>query len=118
MATVAEIFKTMEYGPAPESDKEALAWLAEHDGKFGHFINGEWVKAKEHFDVMNPATSKVIAKVGQGTAKDVDAAVKAASKALVGSSILHRNCSLCGNSTDQFEVVWFKCGKRIETIGI
>jgi hypothetical protein len=29
--TVAEIFKTMEYGPAPESDKEALAWLAKHD---------------------------------------------------------------------------------------
>src|SRR4051812_46736550 len=83
MATVAEIFRTMEYGPAPESDKEALAWLARHDGKFGQFINGEWVKSKEHFDIINPANSKVIAKVGQGSSKDVDAAVKAASKALV-----------------------------------
>src|SRR4051812_33810167 len=83
MATVAEIFRTMEYGPAPESDKEALAWLARHDGKFGQFINGEWVKSKEHFDVINPATSKVIAKVAQGSPKDVDAAVQAASKALV-----------------------------------
>ena len=83
MATVAEIFRTMEYGPAPESDKEALAWLARHDGKFGHFINGQWAKAKEHFDVTNPANSKVIAKVAQGSTKDVDAAVKAASKALV-----------------------------------
>src|SRR3954470_22250414 len=83
MATVAEIFRTMEYGPAPESDKEALAWLARHDAKFGQFINGEWVKSKEHFDVINPANSKVIARVGQGSSKDVDAAVKAASKALV-----------------------------------
>ena len=32
MATVAEIFETMEYGPAPESAKEALAWLAKHQG--------------------------------------------------------------------------------------
>lgn len=82
MATVAEIFETMEYGPAPESDKEALAWLARHDGRFGHFINGGWTKSKEHFDVTNPATSRVIAQVGQGTTRDVDAAVKAASKAL------------------------------------
>jgi aldehyde dehydrogenase (NAD+) len=72
----------MEYGPAPESDKEALAWLAKHDGKFGHFINGGWVKAKDHFDVINPANSKVIAKVANGSPKDVDGAVKAASKAL------------------------------------
>src|SRR4051812_46109100 len=83
MATVAEIFRTMEYGPAPESDKEALAWLARHDGKFGQFINGEWVKSKEHFDIINPANARVIAKVAQGTSKDVDTAVKGASKALV-----------------------------------
>jgi aldehyde dehydrogenase (NAD+) len=84
MATVAEIFRTMEYGPAPESDKEVLAWLAQHEGKFGHFVNGGWTKSKEHFEVINPANSRVIASVGQGTAKDVDAAVKAASKALGG----------------------------------
>src|SRR3954471_7105334 len=82
MATVAEIFRTMEYGPAPESDKEALAWIARHDGKFGQFINGGWTKAREHFEVINPANSKVIARVAQGSAKDVDAAVKAARAAL------------------------------------
>ena len=42
MATVAEIFKTMEYGPAPESDKEALGWLGKHERVFGHFIYGAW----------------------------------------------------------------------------
>src|SRR3954470_6905730 len=84
MASVAEIFQTMEYGPAPESDKEALAWIASHDGQFGQFINGKWTKSKDYFDATNPANGKVIARVGQGTAKDVDAAVKSASKALVG----------------------------------
>src|SRR3954467_9201847 len=84
MATVAEIYQTMEYGPAPESDKEALAWLARHDAKFGHFVNNEWTKARDHFDVINPANAKVIAKVAHGSSKDVDAAVRAAKKALPG----------------------------------
>ena len=42
MATVAEIFETMEYGPAPESSKEALAWLGKHERVFGHYIGGAW----------------------------------------------------------------------------
>jgi hypothetical protein len=42
--TVAEIFSTMDYGPAPESDKIVQAWLDDHDRSFGHFINNEWVK--------------------------------------------------------------------------
>ena len=52
MATVAEIFKTMEYGPAPESDKEALAWLGKHKSTFGHYIDGAWTKAGKTFDFM------------------------------------------------------------------
>ena len=82
MATVAEIFQTMEYGPAPESDREALAWLGRHDGTFGHYIGGAWAEPGELFDVINPATSKVIARVTNGTNADVDAAVAAARQAL------------------------------------
>ncbi len=82
MASVAEIFKTMEYGPAPESDKEALAWLGKHERVFGHYINGEWTEPGKTFDVINPATSKVIARVTDGTKEDVDAAVTAAKAAL------------------------------------
>ena len=38
--TVAEIFQTMEYGPAPESDAEARRWLASHrEQQFGQFID-------------------------------------------------------------------------------
>src|SRR4051812_7095246 len=82
MATVAEIFETMEYGPAPESDKEALAWLGKHERVFGHYIGGAWTEPGATFDVTNPATNKVIARVTNGTKADVDAAVKAARAAL------------------------------------
>jgi aldehyde dehydrogenase (NAD+) len=80
--TVAEIFQTMEYGPAPESDKEAVAWLGRHERVFGHFIDGAWTEPGQLFDVINPATSQVIARVTEGTRADVDAAVAAASRAL------------------------------------
>lgn len=42
--TVADIFETLEYGPAPESSAAVDKWLDEHDRAFGHFINGQWVK--------------------------------------------------------------------------
>src|SRR4029078_6516116 len=82
MATVAEIFKTMEYGPAPESDKEALGWLGKHERVFGHFIDGAWTDPGRTFDVINPSTSKTIARVTDGRKADVDAAVSAARRAL------------------------------------
>ncbi|MFI5230698.1 MAG: aldehyde dehydrogenase family protein, partial [Gemmatimonadales bacterium] len=82
MASVAELFETMEYGPAPESDREALAWLGKRGGVFGQYIGGAWTEPEELFDVVNPATSKVIARVSEGTRADVDAAVAAARAAL------------------------------------
>ena len=72
----------MEYGPAPESDKEALSWLAKHERVFGHYIDGAWTEPGKLFDVINPATNKRIARVTDGTPGDVDAAVKAARAAL------------------------------------
>ena len=81
---VKEIFETMDYGPAPESSAEALDWIASHKGKFGHFIGGAWTKPGKTFETRNPATGKPLAKVTNGTAKDVDAAVKAARKAQPG----------------------------------
>ncbi|HEY3285815.1 MAG TPA: aldehyde dehydrogenase family protein [Gemmatimonadaceae bacterium] len=81
MATVAELFQTMEYGPAPEADAPARAWLAAHDGTFGHFIGGSWTRAGKTFDTVDPSTGTRLARVTQGTAKDVAAAVAAARKA-------------------------------------
>jgi len=36
--SIVEKFMTMEYGPAPEDPREALAWLDRHSRRFGHFI--------------------------------------------------------------------------------
>jgi aldehyde dehydrogenase (NAD+) len=72
----------MEYGPAPESDKEVLGWLAKHERVFGHFVDGAWTDPGRTFDVINPSTSKTIARVTDGTKADVDAAVAAARRAL------------------------------------
>ncbi len=78
---VAEIFESMEYGPAPEDAAEALKWIREHDGKFGQFISGKFTKPNKLFSSKNPATGKLLAKVGQATQRDVNAAVKAAQEA-------------------------------------
>ncbi|MDC9823211.1 aldehyde dehydrogenase family protein [Devosia sp. ZB163] len=78
MNKIAEIFTSLDYGPAPESADVALAWLAAHDNTFGHFINGAWTKPGKTFPSENPANGKVLAQVTNGTAADVDAAVKAA----------------------------------------
>src|SRR5205085_10068451 len=83
MTTVSEIFKTMAYGPAPESDKPALEWLERHGRAFGVFVGGRWTKGKngDAFDVINPATTAPLARVTQAGPADVDAAVAAARKA-------------------------------------
>ncbi len=82
MASVSAIFETMEYGPAPESDAEAVKWLTAHDRAFGHFIGGRWTAPGATFEVINPSTAAVLARVSQGTAADVSAAVAAAREAL------------------------------------
>ncbi|WP_172297395.1 aldehyde dehydrogenase family protein [Pseudoruegeria sp. HB172150] len=78
---VPEIFDTMEYGPAPESAAEALAWLVDGGDRYGHFIDGRMTEPGEGFPSKNPATGEVLATISQATQKDVDAAVAAARKA-------------------------------------
>jgi aldehyde dehydrogenase (NAD+) len=78
--SIAEKFLTMEYGPAPEDPKEAAAWLERHQRHFAHFIDGSWQApaAGEHFETLDPSNGETLASVAQGTAADIDAAVKAA----------------------------------------
>ncbi len=84
MSSIAEIFETMEYGPAPESASLALRWLDERDRTMGLFVGGEWRSpgGGEYFDTDNPATGKTLARIAQAGAEDVDAAVAAARAAL------------------------------------
>ncbi|MGA8763882.1 MAG: aldehyde dehydrogenase family protein, partial [Candidatus Sulfotelmatobacter sp.] len=82
--SIAEKFLSMEYGPAPEDPKEALTWLDRHGRRFGHFVDGTWRQPLEgaFFDTNDPATGEEIAAISQGSPADVDAAVRAARKAL------------------------------------
>jgi aldehyde dehydrogenase (NAD+) len=81
---VAEIFQTLEYGPAPESASPAIAWLEEHGRRMRLYIGGAWVdpSSGEWFDTVNPATGKPLASIAQAGSEDVDAAVRAARTAL------------------------------------
>ena len=82
--SIVEKFMTMEYGPAPEDPREALAWLDRHDRRFGHFVNGTWQApaAGTYFETTDPSTGEKLATVAQGSVADVDKAVKAARAAL------------------------------------
>jgi len=82
--SIVEKFITMEYGPAPEDPREALAWLERHARRFGHFINGAWQApaAGTYFDTADPSTGEKLATVAQASPADVDSAVKAARSAL------------------------------------
>jgi len=82
--SVTEKFLSMEYGPAPEDPREALAWLDRHARKLGHFIGGSFRPPAEgvYFDTSDPSTGEPLASVAQGSAADIDAAVKAARGAL------------------------------------
>src|SRR4051812_9350819 len=84
--SVTEFFDTMDYGPAPESDTEARAWLARHAAGFGHLIGGRATVPADDalFDTFEPSSGRVLARVSQGTLADVDAAVAAARAAQPG----------------------------------
>ena len=84
MTTLQEILKTLDYGPAPESQKEALAWLEQHQRRFGLFIDNVWSDAGSTFASFNPADGKELARLTQATPEDVDRAVAAARRAQPG----------------------------------
>ena len=67
-----------EYDPAPESTDHV-----EIKGRYGHFINGDFVAPEKgkYFDTVNPATEEKLSRVAEGSAADVDKAVKAAREA-------------------------------------
>ena len=67
-----------EYAPAPESTA-----IVDIQSDYNLFIDGKFVPSKggKRFATINPANEQVLAKVTQGTAADVDRAVKAATNA-------------------------------------
>ena len=82
--SIVEKFESMAYGPAPEDPREVMLWLDRHGRRFGHFVGGGWLapSAGQYFDTGDPSTGDVLASVAQGSAEDVNLAVKAARGAL------------------------------------
>src|SRR5215831_20782642 len=67
-----------EYAPAPESTSH-LTIRPSYD----LFVGGKWVspRSKKSFSTINPATEEQLAMVAEAGEADVDAAVRAASRA-------------------------------------
>lgn len=66
------------YAPAPEATD-----IVTIKPQYEHFIDGKWKApaAGKYFETINPATEKTLSQIAEGSAKDVDLAVKAAQKA-------------------------------------
>ncbi|NDJ56161.1 NAD-dependent succinate-semialdehyde dehydrogenase [Enterobacteriaceae bacterium 4M9] len=63
----------------------AQATLTEHALlRTGYLVNGEWHALEETFDVLNPATGEVIAKVAKAGKQETQAAIDAAARAFPG----------------------------------
>src|SRR5262245_18427622 len=71
------------YAPAPESTD-----IVELQERYGLFIGGQWVPAKEHFTTVAPRDESPLAEVGQASAEDVAHAVAAAREAFADWSRL------------------------------
>ena len=82
--TVKEIFDTMDYGPAPESAGDALAWIVDQGSRFGMYINGDWTAARGEFHSRNPANGETLADLTQAIPSEIDDAVAAARAAQPG----------------------------------
>ena len=65
-----------EYASAPES--RDIVTVRE---RYGHFIGGEWVEAKETYATIDPSSEEPLAEVGQATDEEVQLAVGAAREA-------------------------------------
>jgi hypothetical protein len=80
---VAQVFKSMQYGPAPESTDAAQAWLEENERRFGLFINNSWHHPQEasYYTSYNPSSGEMLADTVQAGQAEVDSAISAAQEA-------------------------------------
>ncbi|HWL56878.1 MAG TPA: aldehyde dehydrogenase family protein [Paracoccus sp. (in: a-proteobacteria)] len=83
MPSVGEIMESMEYGPSTEDASAVRDWLRER-GSFGHFIAGRFTRPGETFATRDPSTGEELARVTQGSGRDVAKAVRAARRAARG----------------------------------
>ncbi|WP_425409776.1 aldehyde dehydrogenase family protein [Hyphococcus sp.] len=84
MSNTAEIFESMEYGPAPEESAFVRDWLKEKSDGFQHYINGAFTSGgdgQKTIESRNPADGEILARFSAAGEAEVDAAVSAAKSA-------------------------------------
>ncbi len=79
----AKIYDHLVYGPAPESDEMAQAWIDRHERKFAMFIDNEWVMPEDPVmtPISCPSTGEQLYEVVDAGVEGVDRAVAAAEAA-------------------------------------
>ncbi len=84
--TIDDLYRSMEWGSAPESAALAEAWLDARGRRLLPFVNGTFQEPVDGvvFETHNPATGAVLGHVAQCSAADVDAAVAGARAAQPG----------------------------------
>jgi aldehyde dehydrogenase (NAD+) len=89
MSKVAELFESLDYGPAPEAADSVRAWIEANRQGFRMYVGGEWVEPAdgEYFDTHDPANGSVLARVAQASSADIDSAVAAARNAFAAWSV-------------------------------
>ena len=89
MGLIKDILRSMDYGPSPEASEPVRGWLGEHEAGFGHVIAGQFeAPPADLFDVTDPASGELLARVAQGSPEDVGRAVAAARSAFPAWSAL------------------------------
>ena len=83
MNKILKNYKNIKYGPAPEDDKEVVAWIKKLSKSNKNYIDGKWISSKssKKIQVINPANKQKLFKLVISSKKDVDLAVTSASKA-------------------------------------
>jgi aldehyde dehydrogenase (NAD+) len=82
MSQILDLLDSLPYGPAPEDDRAAQAWLDQHNRSFASFINNQWVDSNSKFPTLNPALGTELAQISQATTEQVNQAVESAQAAL------------------------------------
>ncbi len=78
--TLIKEFEQLNYSQALESDSQAQAWLQQSERRFGHYIDGAFVSQKDAalVEVLNPATSEVLAHIEVASKQQIDKAIASA----------------------------------------
>ena len=68
-----------EYAPAPEARD-----IVHIDERYGLYVGGEWLDAKEHYTTISPSSEEPLAEIAQAGPEEVRAAVAVAREAAEG----------------------------------